>query len=222
MTPKYGKPVTREIVGVVADVKTEGLGTEPRAEMFLPHAQQPTGSMTYVVRTASDPMTVLAAVKGGIWAVDKDLPINRVNVVDDLISGSLSGSRFNLLLVGSFSALALALASIGVYGLVSFTTNMRTHEIGIRQALGAHPGDIIAMIMRDGVKLALAGVGVGLLGSFLLTRFLGRMLYNVSTTDPATFAAVSLVLVGVALAASFVPARRATALTRWTRSDTNI
>ena len=210
VTPKYGKPVTREIVGVVADVKTEGLGTEPRAEMFLPHAQQPTGSMTYVVRTASDPMTVLAAVKGGIWAVDKDLPINRVNVVNDLISGSLSGSRFNLLLVGSFSALALALASIGVYGLVSFTTNMRTHEIGIRQALGAHPGDIIAMIMRDGVKLALAGVGVGLLGSFLLTRFLGRMLYNVSTTDPATFAAVSLVLVGVALAASFVPARRAT------------
>jgi putative ABC transport system permease protein len=166
--------------------------------------------MTYIIRAGTDPMTVLPAIKGEIWAVDKDLPVNRADVVDTLISGSLAGSRFNLLLVGSFSALALALASIGVYGLVSFTTNLRTHEIGIRQALGAHPGDIIAMIMRDGAKLALAGVGAGLLGSFLLTRFLGRMLHNVSATDPVTFAAVSLVLVGVALAASFVPARRAT------------
>jgi putative ABC transport system permease protein len=210
VTPRYGKPITREIAGVVGDVKTEGLDSQPRAEMYLPHAQQPTGSMTYIIRAGTDPMTVLPAIKGEIWAVDKDLPVNRADVVDTLISGSLAGSRFNLLLVGSFSALALALASIGVYGLVSFTTNLRTHEIGIRQALGAHPGDIIAMIMRDGAKLALAGVGAGLLGSFLLTRFLGRMLHNVSATDPVTFAAVSLVLVGVALAASFVPARRAT------------
>jgi putative ABC transport system permease protein len=210
VTPRYGKPVTREIVGVVGDVKTEGLDSQPRAEMYLPHAQQPTGSMTYIIRAGTDPVTLLSAIKGEIWVVDKDLPIDRADVVDNLISGSLAGSRFNLLLVGSFSALALALASIGVYGLVSFTTNLRTHEIGIRQALGAHPGDIIAMIMRDGARLALAGVGAGLLSSFLLTRFLGRMLHNVSATDPATFAAVSLVLVGVALAASFVPARRAT------------
>jgi putative ABC transport system permease protein len=202
--------MTFEIVGVVGDVRHEGLDSQPRAEFFMAHAQDSSGSMLFVVRTKGDPQSILQAAKKEIWAVNKDIPFSRAVTMNQLVSKSLGERRFTLLLLSSFAALALLLAAVGIYGLVSFTTGQRTHEIGVRVALGAQPRDIVGMILKQGLWLALAGVGVGLAAALALTRFLRQMLFGVSATDPATFALPALLLCLVALAACYVPARRAT------------
>ncbi|HLL74218.1 MAG TPA: ABC transporter permease [Pyrinomonadaceae bacterium] len=201
---------TYEIVGVVGDVRHDGLDSEPRPEFFATHAQDSSGSMIFVVRTKGDPQSLLQAAKKEVWAVNKDIPFSRAVTMNQLVAKSLGERRFTLLLFGSFAALSLLLAAVGIYGLVSFTTGQRTHEIGIRVALGAGRADIVRMILKQGLWLVLAGVGAGLAAAFALTRFLGGMLYGVSATDPVTFSLPALLLCLVALAACYLPARRAT------------
>jgi putative ABC transport system permease protein len=205
-----GERTTCEIIGVVGDVRHEGLDSEPRAEFFLTHAQDPSGSMIFVVRTKGEPQQILQAAKNEIWAINKDIPFSRAVTMNQLVMKSLGERRFTLLLLGSFAALSLVLAAVGIYGLISFTTVQRTHEIGLRVALGAGRADIMRMILKQGLRLALAGVGVGIIAAYVLTRFLREMLFGVSVTDPATFILPSLLLCCVALIACYVPAWRAT------------
>ena len=166
--------------------------------------------MTYVIRTARESATLLQAVKNEVWAVNKDLPFASIATIDELVSRSLGERRFNLLLLGSFAVIALTLASIGIYGVMSFSISRRTHEFGVRMALGAQTVDVITLVLREGMILTMIGVAVGLAASLALTRLLSSLLFGVTATDPVTFVVISLVLAGVALTACFVPARRAT------------
>jgi putative ABC transport system permease protein len=204
------QPLTLEIVGVVGDVRHTGLDSSPRPEIFLHHSQAPFGSMTFVVRTADDPLKLLPEIKGELWAVNKSQPIYSIRTEEQLVSESLSSRRFSLFLLGLFAVISLVLAGVGLYGLISISTSQRTQEIGVRIALGAQTSTIMKMVIGEGVILALLGIGVGLIGSFLLTRFLNSMLFGIRPTDPLTFASISILLVLVALLASYIPARRAT------------
>lgn len=204
------QPVAREIIGVVGDTRHTGLDSGSRPEIYLPHLQSPYGSMTYVVRTTGDPLSLLQAVKNEIWAVNKDQPFSSVSTVEQLVSKSLAERRFNLLLFGSFALIALALAGVGIYGLISFSTSQRTHEIGVRMALGANHKDVMRLVLREGLALTAMGLVTGWVAAFALTRVISSMLFGVSATDPLTFAAVSAVLAAVALTAGYIPARRAT------------
>jgi putative ABC transport system permease protein len=199
-----------EIIGVVGAVRHEALDKEPRPEFFQPHAQSPDGSIIFVARTNADPISLLPALKARIWEVNGAQPIYAASVMADSIDASLKSRRFSLWLLSSFAVLALALAVVGIYGVMSYTTSQRAHEIGVRMALGAASNDIVKLVLRQGMRLILTGVGAGLLASLALTRLMSGLLYGVSATDPLTFAAVSLALVGVALLACYAPARRAT------------
>lgn len=204
------QPLTAEIIGVVGDVRPTGLDSSPRPEIFLHLPQAPFGSMTFVVHTVGDPLKLLPQIKGEVWAVNKNQPIYSVRTEEQLISDTLSSRRFSLFLLGIFAVISLVLAGVGLYGLISISTSQRTQEIGVRIALGAQTSTILKMVIIEGVLLALVGVGVGLIGSFLLTRFLNTMLFGITPTDPFTFASISGLLVLVALLASYIPARRAT------------
>ncbi len=204
------QPLTTEIVGVVGDVLHTGLDSNPRPEIFLHLPQAPFGSMTFVVRTQNDPLALLPAIKKEVWSVNKDQPIYSIKTEEQLISASLGERRFSLFLIGLFGVVSLVLAGVGLYGLISISTSQRTQEIGVRIALGAQSSSILKMVMGEGLLLALLGVAVGVGGSLLLTRFLSKMLFGITPTDPFTFAFISLVLVVVALLASYVPAHRAT------------
>ena len=206
----FGRPMSREIVGVVADVRHTGLDSNPRPEFFVPHLQNPFGGMAIVVRTSSDPETLLPAAKDQIRAINKDQPFYSVYTMDALVSRSLGERRFNLLLLCAFAAIALVLAGVGIYGLISFSISQRTHEIGVRMALGARTRDITKMILGEGLALALIGVTVGVVGALGLTRLLKGLLFGVTPTDPITFAAITVLIVALALVASYLPARRAT------------
>jgi putative ABC transport system permease protein len=149
-------------------------------------------------------------LKAQIWEVDKGQPFYAVATGDELVSQTLKGRQFIVLLLGSFALIAMLLAGIGIYGLISFSTSQRTHEIGVRMALGAEARDVLRMILKEGIVLSLLGVGIGLVGAFALSRLLKGMLYEITPTDPLTFAAISLLLVFVAMLASYLPARRAT------------
>jgi putative ABC transport system permease protein len=166
--------------------------------------------MLFVARTSSDPQTVLAAIKSSVWSMNREITFATISTIDELISDSLAERRFQLFLLGLFAALALVLAAVGIYGLISFTTGQRTHEIGVRMALGAGTRDILKMIVGEGAMLVAAGLGLGLVGAFVLTRSLSSFLFGISTTDVVTYAGVSLFLGIVALLACYVPARRAT------------
>lgn len=207
-----GPPLTREIVGVVGDVRPYTLEGDPRPEVFVPFAQSGTGSVTFVAKTAGDPAALLPALRRSIWQVDPDQAIYHASTLEDLISETLVERRFNLILIAAFSLAALALAAIGIYGLISFSTGLRTQEIGLRLAMGARRGDVVSMIVRQGVQLSLPGLLLGVLGALGLTRFLGHMLYGVEPTDPLTFAPVLILMFGVAALAAYIPARRAAAL----------
>ena len=165
--------------------------------------------MHLVVRTSADPLSLLPDVKNQLWSVYKEQPIARIATIEQLLSESLQERRFTLAILGSFALIALMLTGVGVYGLISFSTRQRTHEIGVRMALGAQTRDILKMIIRQGLVLTASGVGLGLLGAVILTRFLQSMLFGVSATDPLTFIIISLLLAAVALVASYIPARRA-------------
>jgi putative ABC transport system permease protein len=206
----WGPPLTGSIVGVVADVKAAGLDTDTRPMIYWPYPQFPVIFDTIVVRTEGDPLNVIGAVKSQIWSVDPNQPVASIATMDQVLESSIAPRRFNMLLIVVFAAVALALAAVGIYGVISYTVSQRTHEIGIRVALGAKSSDVMMLVVGQGMALALAGVGLGLLGAFVLTRLMSTLLFGVSATDGATFTTVALLLTAVALAACVLPARRAT------------
>jgi len=197
------------IVGVIADVKQLGLDSSAKPEVYFPYLQMTSPTMSIVVRTGSNPLNLVAAMKSQIQEIDKDLPIADVKTMRQLLSESVSGRRFNMLLLTVFAGVALVLAAVGIYGVMSYSVSQRTHEIGIRMALGAQTSDVLKLVVGEGMLLALAGVAIGLVASLFLTRLMSTLLFGVSATDPITFALISVMLTGVALAASLVPARRA-------------
>jgi putative ABC transport system permease protein len=205
----WGPPLTGEIVGVVGDVKAGGLESETRPMIYWPYPQFPTIFNNLVVRTDDDPSGVVAAVKSRIWSVDRELPVTRIATMESVLANSVAPRRFNMMLLGLFAAVALALAAVGIYGVISYMVSQRTHEIGIRLALGAKNGDVFRLVIGQGMSLALAGVGLGLMAAFGLTRLMSGLLFGVSPTDGATYIVIAVLLTGVALAACLVPARRA-------------
>lgn len=198
-------PCWSTIIGVVGDVHQFGLDASPTFDAYFSGGWTP----YFVVRTASDPVALTAAITDVIHKADVNLPVTQVATMDDLVSDSVSARRFSAVLIGIFSGIALLLAAVGIYGVMSYVVGERTREIGIRVALGAQRGDIWNLVIRRATQLAIAGIVVGLAGAFALTRYLSSLLFDVKPTDPLTFAAVALLLVMVALAACYIPARRA-------------
>jgi len=198
-----------EIVGVVRHIRHHRLDANVREEVYYPHAIVAFSQMTLAIRTATDPLSIAGAVRDTVRSLDPDQPVYRMRTMDELVSRALAPARFTLLLLTIFAGVAATLAIIGIYGVVSQAVSERTHEIGVRMALGAQVSDVLRMVVGQGLKLVSVGVAVGLLGAFALTRLLSGLLYEVSATDPTTFIILAVILSGVALAACFVPARRA-------------
>ncbi len=198
------------IVGVVGDTKLYGLANPARFEVYIPYLQSPANDMDLVVRSATDPGALTSAIRLAAAGVDKDQPVFGVSTMTQLVDNSVSTRRATLILLGLFSGIAVVLAAVGIYGVMTYSVAQRTHEIGIRMALGAQHNGVLRMILRQGAKIALAGVAIGIVASFSLTQLMANMLFGVSAADPATFTAVAVLLVFVALAACYIPARRAT------------
>jgi putative ABC transport system permease protein len=199
----------RTVVGVVGDVKQAGLDIETRPEMFWPYYQLPLSFSTFVVRTSGDPEGMTSGVRRAMQDIDEALPLYDIKPVNEVISESVAPRRFNMLLLSIFAALALVLAAVGLYGVISYSVSQRTREIGIRMALGANHMSVLRLVVGQGMILALVGVGIGVIASFFLTKFMATLLFGVSATDPLTFVAISVLLIGVSMVASFIPARRA-------------
>ena len=198
-----------EVVGVVGDVKELGLDEEFPAEIYLPMRQWPVGRMAIVARTAVPPLTLAESAKQIVRDLDRNLPVTNVRTVEDVIAQSIAQPRFYMLLLAAFAAVALLLAAIGIFGVMSYTVSQRTREIGIRIALGAHGGSVVSMVVRQAMILALVGVIVGLIAALALSRTMTTLLFQLSPTDPMTFVTVAGVLGFVAFLASYLPARRA-------------
>jgi putative ABC transport system permease protein len=205
-----GRRVEAEVVGVVSEIRHDGLDSVPRPEVFLPLAQLPFGSMTYVVRADVESAGLIDAVKREVWTVDPVQTFYDTARLDRLVSASVVRQRFSMTLMSALALLALVLCATGIYGVISFTTTQRTREIGVRMALGADGRAIRRMVLREGSAVIGAGLIVGLAGALALSRFLGRLLFEVQPGDPATMLTVCLLLGGVGLAACYLPARRAT------------
>jgi putative ABC transport system permease protein len=197
------------IVGVVGNVRHLGLDIEPRPEIYYHTNTQPPFGPVVVIRTTSDPKRLISIARAKIRELDRNVPVSNVNTMEELVAQSVAQRRFGMFLVGIFALLALTLAAIGTYGVVSYSVTQRTQEIGVRMALGASTTDVLKMVLRNGMSLALIGVGFGLAGAFGLTRLMSRLLFEVKPTDVTTFALVSVVLMVVALLACYLPARRA-------------
>jgi len=200
------------ITGVVGDVRQQGLKAEPQPEVYLSYLQDPFEwpYLTLLVRTAGDPIKMTPTIESVVWAVDKDVPIPSVQTMEQIRSASIAQPRVTTLLLGVFAGLALVLAAIGIYGVMAYSVTQRTHEMGLRMALGAARTDVLKLVLGQGLLLAMIGLALGLGGAFALTRLLAKLLWNVHPTDPLTFAGVSALLTAVALLACYVPARRAT------------
>jgi putative ABC transport system permease protein len=210
-TDEQAKPVWLEIVGVVGDVKTRNPGAATSPQVYASYEQETWGAdMSFVLRTASNPASVANEARSVVQSTSPGVPVFHVEPLVQFLATSLSEPRFNLLLFSLFSILAVGLAAIGTYGVVSYLVTQRAHEIGIRIALGASQSDVLGMVMGNGIKLSLVGGGIGLLCALFLTRLMSSLLFGVRPSDPATFAVVSIVLIGLALVASYIPARRAT------------
>jgi putative ABC transport system permease protein len=203
-------PPACEIIGVVGDVKYAGLDMPARAMAYWPHVELTYPFMTLVARTDGDPLSYVTALRSEVQALDNDQPIASVYTMEQLLSESVARARFSTTLLTIFAFIALLLAAVGIYGVMSYSVTQRTHEIGIRMALGANNRAVMRMVIGQGMMIAVIGVAAGLAASFALTRLLASLLFGTSATDPATFVAIALVLMGVALGACFIPARRAT------------
>ncbi len=202
------KPFT--IVGVVGTVKQYGLETDGKIATYFPQQQDPANGMFLVVRTSSDPAALSGAVVREIHAVDPDVAVYGIRTMQERLYDSLARQRFSSTLLGAFAAFALLLAAVGIYGVMSYLVTQSTHDIGVRVALGAQPGNIVGMVVRQGMELAAIGILMGLVGAAALTRVMASLLFGVSATDAITFVAVAALLAAVAFAATVIPARRAT------------
>jgi putative ABC transport system permease protein len=206
--PKFGP--WEKIVGVVGDVRHWGLDAEPPPEFYVSYRQHWRRFMTFTIRTDGDPLQLAAAARAEVRSFDKEIVPNRVATMEQVISISLTQKRLNLLIIGFLAALAVGLAAFGLYSVLAYTVAQRTHEIGVRMALGAERRDILRLMLRQGVTLVAPGLALGLLGAGVATRALRSMLFGVGPTDPLTFTAITLLVATVALLACYLPARRAT------------
>jgi putative ABC transport system permease protein len=203
--------IPREIVGVVADVRRKGLDADVQPEMYVSHVQNPERRMNLVIRTeAKDASQFTPAARAAVKSFDPDQIIWRTQTLEQLLATSVAPRRFNMMLLGIFAGVALVLAAVGLYGVMSYSVSWRTHEIGVRMALGAKRGDVLRLVVRQGMTMTLIGLGIGLVGALLLSRVMRGLLHGISPTDPLTFTGVSIVLLAVALLACLLPARRAT------------
>lgn len=207
---KPNEPKWRQIVGVVKNVKRYGLDGKIKEQYYFPQIQSPQRSMYLLVRSTVDPNSLVPSIRDAIHDVDKDQPIFRVMTMEQVVSNSVAQKRFSMLLLVIFAAVALLLAAVGIYGVMSYSVTQRTHEIGIRMALGAQRGDVLQLVVRQGMAITMMGVGIGLAGALLVTRVMSSLLFGIGAHDPLTFAGISVILTAVALLACFVPARRAT------------
>lgn len=205
----FEKMEWKTIVGVVEDTKLHGLEQETPPQVYLSYLQAGPAWMTLAVRTRDDPLALAAAVRGTVRQVDDDQRVWNLMTMEQRLTGTIAPRRVNMLLLGSFAALALGLAAVGIYGVVSYSVSQRTHEIGVRLALGARRADVLRQVVRAGMRLAIIGIGFGVVAAFALTRVLGNLLFGVTPTDPLTFASVTCLLVAVAFLACWIPARRA-------------
>jgi len=200
-----------QIVGVVGNVRHVGLETAPRPEVYLPFGQGHWPSVFMVVRSkTTDPLTLASAAQNAVGSVSKDIPLANLRTMEDVIAGSVQSRRFVMSLLSIFAGLAMLLAAIGLYGVMSYAVSQRTHEIGIRMALGAQKGDVLKLVVAEGMGLAVLGAVLGAIVSIALTRLMSGLLYGVSPRDPFVYMVVVALLGGVALAANYIPARRAT------------
>jgi putative ABC transport system permease protein len=202
-----GRPAVCEIIGVAKNVRQFSLQGKPVPTMYLPSIEAGRGSL--VVRTSGDPLALAGAVREAVQSLDKDQPVASVQSMEQILSGSVAQPRFRTLLLSVFAGLALILAAVGIYGVISYTVTQRTHEIGIRMALGAPAAAVVKLVVAQGIRLTVTGVLIGLGGAWALTRLMDTLLFGVTSTDPLTFAAVAVLLAGVALLACYIPARRA-------------
>jgi putative ABC transport system permease protein len=205
----WGPPLTGEIVGIVGDVKANGLDAVVGPMIYWPYSQFPQLFNTIVVRSEDDPLRLLPAVKGAIWSIDKNQPISKAETLDQILAESLARRHLYMVLLGIFSSAALLLATVGIYSMVSHSVSQRTHEMGIRLAIGAERKNVLLLVLIQGAKVALLGIAVGIAAALALTRLMSNLLFGVSATDPLTFVAVAMLLTLVALLTSCIPARRA-------------
>jgi putative ABC transport system permease protein len=187
-----------------------GLDTPAEPTVYWPHPELVMSEMTIVVRTANEPLALVSAVRNELQQMDPEQPMAAVSTMDQLLAGTLSRSRFTMLVLGVFAALALILACVGIYGVIAYSVTQRTQEFGIRMALGANRRDVFRLVLGEGTRLTLLGIGLGIVAGLIVTRLMATLLYGVSATDPLTFTAVTLLLAFVGLAACYIPARRAT------------
>jgi putative ABC transport system permease protein len=204
-----GEATTAEVIGVVGDVRHAGLDEDPQPSIFLPHAQHPTSALHFTVRTAGDPTVLARAVQEEIWVMNPAMPLAGTTTLEGLLDESLRQRRFTLVLLAVFSVTALALAAVGTYGVLSYESSRRSHEIGLRMALGAQRARVVRLVVGDGLRLGAIGIGIGALLALAVTRYFSAFLFGVSASDPLTFAGIALVLIGVTAIASYLPARRA-------------
>jgi putative ABC transport system permease protein len=206
-----GKKLTSfEIVGIVRDVKIAGLEAPSEPAYYIPASQAPLEDMTILVRTTTDPLSIVGALRQAVWSIDPNQPISNVTTLETIVDDSIAQRRLNMLLMGLFGGLAMLLSGVGIYGLLSQAVTQRTQEMGIRMALGAQVSDVLKLVLKQGMTLALAGIGIGLVSAFLLTRLMRSLLFGVTPNDAMTFIVVAGVLTIVALLACYIPARRAT------------
>ncbi|MGH9768528.1 MAG: FtsX-like permease family protein, partial [Blastocatellia bacterium] len=197
------------VVGVVKDVPQRGLESEPGHDWYFPYSRLPSLDACLLLRTSGDRMSLASAVRGQISAIDKDQPVTAIKTMNEVIASTTAPRRFNTLLLAIFAAVALTLAATGIYSVISYSVTQRTQEVGIRMALGAKPGDVVRLILKQGMALTLVGVAAGVLGALAAARVMSGLLYGVTATDPVTFTAISLLLTIVAMLACYLPARRA-------------
>lgn len=198
------------IVGVVGHAAHEGLDAEPRIQYYVPNTQFNMRNFTVVMRTAGNPATMLSAARTAVHDIDATLPLSNVNTMDKLVDQSIGQRKLSMVLLGIFSAIAVVLASIGIYGVMSYSVTQRTRELGVRMALGAARHRVLGLVVGQGMILAAAGVAIGLVAAFALTRFLSSQLFGIGVTDPTTFIVVPALLLAIALLATLIPAMRAT------------
>ncbi|HET6862734.1 MAG TPA: FtsX-like permease family protein, partial [Pyrinomonadaceae bacterium] len=205
----FDGPNPTEIIGVVGNVRYESLidGFEPA--VYFPHPELAYSFMTFVIRTDGDPVAIAPALQREIRSLDPNQPVSDVRTMDQVMSDTFSRARFNTLLLALFAGLATLLSAVGIFGVMNYSVALRTHEIGLRVAIGAQPRQVLLLILRQGLLLTVVGVAIGLVAAFALTRLLSGLLFGVAAADPSTFATISILLVTVSLVACYLPARRA-------------